>query len=197
MSIYLLSTLVGAAMVANIAAAIALRYNRIKTGTQNIITLLSAAVMIGIAVSSIWASLDNSRAFERFNTQLESIRVRTADIKQRADANMAALLRAGESPQASSPAERQRVLDLVKEASELEAEGRRLRNEIDNIRHDRGEALWAKERNAFWRAVAIAVALLPLVPLLYRRHSARQRAIEERNGTHRPRHRSESAFRSR
>lgn len=181
MPIYLLYAVVGAAILATISTAIALKYNRVTAETHGIVSLVCSAVFFAYGISSIWASFENSRAHDHFHTQLESIRVRTADMKKRADANAAALHRAGEGQQAASPAERQHVLDLVKEASALEAEGRALRHEIDDISNELGEAMRAKETRAFWRTLVMIVALLPLVPLFKRRHAARQRAIEERN----------------
>jgi hypothetical protein len=181
MARYLL-LLVGLSMIfAMLGTALALKYNRIKADTHRVVLLLCAAALIATSISSLWASLDNSRARERFDTQLAGVRVHIADMQRRTDANAAAMRHAGEGPQANSPAERQRVLDLVKEARALEAEGRRLRSEIDNIRNELDEALQRKERRAFWRALILAVALLPLAALLYRHHGARQRAIEERN----------------
>ena len=180
MSIYVLYTLVGTTIVATIGATIALKYSRINADTHRIIVLLSAAVFIGHSISSIWASFENSGAHERFQTQLEGIRVRTADMKRRADANAAALLRAGENQQPLNPAERQHVLELVKEASALEAEGRAIRHDIDDIRSELEEARQAKETRAFWRTLILAVALLTLVPLIQQRHAARRRSIEDR-----------------
>ncbi len=181
MAHYLLLVVGLGATFAMLGTTLALKYNRIEADTHRVITLLCAAALIATSISSLLASFDNSRARERFDTQLESIRVHIADMKRRTDANAAAMRHAGEGPQADSPAERRRVLDLVKEATALEAEGRRLRSEIDNIRNELDEALQAKERRAFWRALILAVALLPLAALMYRRHGARQRAIEERN----------------
>jgi hypothetical protein len=181
MSIYVLYSLVGATIAATIGVAIAQKYNRIKAGTYRIISLLSAAVFVGYAIASIWASFENSQALERFHTQLENVRERTADMKKRVDANAAALRRVGVGQQAGTAAERQHVLGLVKEASEFEAEGRKLRNEIDDIGNELGDALRAKETRAFWRTLALPLALLPLIPIIYLRHAARQRAVDERN----------------
>jgi len=144
-----------------LGATLALKDNRIKADTRRIISLLSAVVIFGIAISSIWASFEYGRALERFHTQLESVRVRTADMKMRTDVNAADLRRARESQQPSTAAEREHVLGLVQEASALQAEGRTLRFEIDDIRSELGEALRAKETRAFWRALIGAVAFLP------------------------------------
>src|SRR5262245_45088324 len=182
MSVYSLYLLVGAAMVAPIGAAIAVTYNRIKADTNIIISLVSTAVVIGWGISSIWASFENNRALERHHTQLESVRVRIAELKKRADANGAALLRVGKDQRAgSTPDQRQQVLELEKDTQALAAESRALGHEIHDIGDELGQARRAKETRALWRTLVLAVALLPLVPLIYRRRTARQRAIEERN----------------
>ncbi len=181
MAHYLLLIVGLGATFAMLGTTLALKYNRIEADTHRVITLLCAAALIATSISSLLASFDNRRAGERFDTQLASVRVHIADMRRRTDANAAAMRRAGEGPQAGSAAERRRVLDLVNEATDLEAEGRRLRSKIDDIRNELDEALQANETRAFWRALILVVALLPLVALLQRRHGARQRAIEERN----------------
>jgi ribosomal protein L7/L12 len=183
-----------------IGAVIALKYDRITPETHRYLSIVCATALVVLGISSTWTSLDSRQTFERIESKREALRVRTAGLKSRVDANKATLqqqraalqettrrLLAGEGQEASTAMSEQDYLSaLQKDASALAAEAQALSTEIAAV-HTELEALKrGRETTEFWQAIVVVALMLPIVSLSVHRNAVRKRSVTERSAALRP-----------